>query len=65
MKQRMLSYRELKSEKGIQFTRRWIRTLEKQGKFPKRVKQGGRTVAWFETEIDGTIAEWDRLRQQG
>lgn len=35
-------------------SRAWIYALEKQGRFPKRVKIGGRTSAWVEAEV----AQW-------
>ena len=30
---------------------------EKQGRFPRRIKMGGTTVAWFMSEIEEWLAE--------
>jgi prophage regulatory protein len=46
---------ELKSVKGISFTRRHIDRLEANHKFPKRVRLGEHSVAWVESEIDAFI----------
>ena len=54
---RLLSYDELKSLKGIPFSRTHLWRLERDGKFPKRVPLGDNSIAWVEEEIDGYIAE--------
>jgi predicted DNA-binding transcriptional regulator AlpA len=55
---KLLSFPELKLLKGIPFTRRYLRTLEAKGKFPRRRRIGGRTVVWVETEIDSAVEDW-------
>jgi predicted DNA-binding transcriptional regulator AlpA len=57
---KLLSFPELKSLKGIPYTRRYLRTLEAKGKFPRRRRIGGRTVVWVEAEIDSAVATWVR-----
>ena len=54
---RVLIFPELKSEKGIPWSRVEIWRKEKAGKFPKRIKLGDRAIAWIESEIDGWLAE--------
>lgn len=49
---RLLSFDELKSEKGIRFSRVHIGRLVKAGLFPKPVKVGVRSIAWIDSEID-------------
>jgi prophage regulatory protein len=60
---RMLSFPDLKAEKGIRFTRQHIHRLVKQKRFPAPVKLGEQTNAWIETEVDkfleGCIAKRD------
>jgi len=53
MATKVLRYREL-AERGIGFTRKHLRDLEAEGKFPVRVALGANSVAWREHEID----EW-------
>ncbi len=53
---RILTYPELKSLKGIPYSRQYLAVLEKAEKFPRRVSLGigkGR-IGWIEAEID----EW-------
>jgi prophage regulatory protein len=50
---RLLTFNELKTLKGISYTRQHIERLEKANKFPQRIKIGAR-VYWYEHEID----EW-------
>lgn len=52
MSNRFLRFPQLKTEKGIPWTRIHIDRLEKTGSFPQRVKLGPATVAWSEDEID-------------
>jgi prophage regulatory protein len=57
---RLLSYKELKSAKGIPYSRTEIRRKERAGAFPLHVNLGGgkngACIAWIESEIDGWIA---------
>ncbi len=54
---RMLSFPQLRAEKGIRFSRMHVDRLEKAGQFPKRVRIGGNTVCWIEAEIDEWLAK--------
>ena len=54
-RKRVLSYDDLKKEKGIRFSRQWILALIKQGKFPRSVKIGEASIGLIETEIDDWI----------
>jgi predicted DNA-binding transcriptional regulator AlpA len=49
---RALVYNQLKAEKGIPWTRQYIRRLEKAGRFPHHFNIGPNTIAWFECSID-------------
>jgi prophage regulatory protein len=53
---KLLWYRDLKATRGINFSRRYLYTLEKQNKFPRRVPVGDHRVAWVESEIDDFLA---------
>jgi predicted DNA-binding transcriptional regulator AlpA len=55
--QKLLRFDELKSVKGIPFTRRHIARLEDNGDFPVRVKIGQHCVGWVDSEIDAHLAE--------
>jgi prophage regulatory protein len=48
----MLSLAELKTAKGIKFSRQHLHRLIASGKFPRPVKLGANTNAWPESEID-------------
>ena len=50
---RWLTYDELKTLKGISYSRIHLKRLEDAEKFPKRIKSGGRRY-WWEHQID----EW-------
>ena len=50
---RWLTYDELKTLKGISYSRMQLKRLEDVGKFPKRIKSGARRY-WWEHEVD----EW-------
>jgi prophage regulatory protein len=49
---RVLSLLELKSVKGIKFSRQHLHRLVKAGKFPAPIKLGENTNGWVEREID-------------
>ena len=49
---RILSFNDLRTLKGVSFSREYIRRLERQGRFPKRVPVGSRAVGWIEDEVD-------------
>jgi predicted DNA-binding transcriptional regulator AlpA len=54
---KLIQFSELKSVKGIPFTRRHIDRLEENGEFPVRVKIGQHRVGWVESEIDAHMLE--------
>jgi prophage regulatory protein len=59
---KLLAYDDLKS-KGIPYSKIQLWRLEKDGRFPKRVRLGGGArYAWSEREIDNWIA--DRIRDR-
>jgi prophage regulatory protein len=39
----------------VGLTRRWIWQLEREGKFPKRVKVSLNRIGWLENEVDAWI----------
>jgi predicted DNA-binding transcriptional regulator AlpA len=57
MGHKLIQFCELKSVKGIPFTRRHIARLEDNGEFPQRVKIGQHRIGWVESEIDTHILE--------
>jgi prophage regulatory protein len=61
---RILSLSELKSKKGIPFSRQHVHRLVKLGRFPRPIKVGEATNGWLESEIDAwlvaKIAERDQ-----
>jgi predicted DNA-binding transcriptional regulator AlpA len=54
-KKRALVYSQLKAEKGIPWSRQYIRRLEKSGGFPLHIHIGPNTIGWFECEIDAWL----------
>jgi predicted DNA-binding transcriptional regulator AlpA len=54
---RVLIYRELKSRKGIPYTRVHLRRLMAADKFPKCFNLGENTIVWDEEEIDRHLAD--------
>ena len=62
---KLLSYDELKPEKGITYSKTQLWRLEKEGRFPRRVsltENPNGKHGWVESEID----EWikDRIAQR-
>ena len=51
---KLLSFPELKTVKGVPFSRQHVARLVAAGKFPAPVKLGEATNAWVEAELD----EW-------
>jgi prophage regulatory protein len=49
---KMISYPELKTLKGIPYSRVHVDRLEKAGQFPKRVHLSANCVAWRDDELD-------------
>jgi prophage regulatory protein len=54
---RILSFEDLRSEKGIPYSKVHLWRLERDRKFPKRVPLGQSRHGWVESEIDDWIAE--------
>ena len=54
---RILSFDDLRSEKGIPYSKVHLWRLERDGKFPKRVPLSESRHGWAESEIDDWIAE--------
>jgi prophage regulatory protein len=48
------------AERGVPFTRKHIRTLESEAKFPLRVQLGTNSVGWLASDIDAWIASRPR-----
>jgi predicted DNA-binding transcriptional regulator AlpA len=59
---RILSYGDLKTVKGIRFSRQWIVKLVAAGRFPKPIALGQQSVGFIESEIDAWIS--DRMRER-
>jgi len=49
---RILSFEELRTEKGIPYSKVHLWRLERDGKFPKRVPLGQSRHGWLDSEID-------------
>jgi prophage regulatory protein len=62
---KLLSFPELKSEKGIDYHRDYIRRLVKKGAFPQPVQVGDARIGWIEEEVDGWLEAKVRGRIQG
>jgi hypothetical protein len=56
MQKLIYRHRDLR-DRGIDYTQKHIRTLEAQGKFPKRFALGEHSVAWVAEEVDSWIHE--------
>jgi prophage regulatory protein len=54
---RLLSYDELRSQKGIPYSKVHLWRLEREGKFPRRVRLGESRHGWLESEIDDWVLE--------
>jgi len=54
---RALRYEQLAAEKGIRWSRQYIRRLERQGRFPQHFYCGPQSIAWLESEIDAWLDE--------
>lgn len=63
MTRKLLTYPQLREEKGIPYTAEHLARLEKAGRFPSKLKLSYRQVAWFEDEIDDWLAELAAKRQ--
>ena len=54
---RLLSYDELRSQMGIPYSKVHLWRLEREGKFPRRVRLGESRHGWLESEIDDWVLE--------
>jgi prophage regulatory protein len=65
---KLLSQRDLKPLKGIEYSETQIWRKERDGSFPKSIRIGTNRKAWLESEIDAWIkarvAERDAKTQQ-
>ena len=52
---RLLSYKDLKPQKGIPYSPEWIRELVNRGQFPRPVPLGEKRVGFVEAEIDAWL----------
>lgn len=53
---RLIPMSDLRSEKGIPYSRAHIYRLIEAGSFVKPIRCGGNRIAFLESEIDGWIA---------
>jgi prophage regulatory protein len=53
---RLLTFAQLKDEKGIPYVRRHIRDLVAAGKFPRPIELSVARIAWVESEVDDWLA---------
>jgi prophage regulatory protein len=49
---KFVCYADLKAKKGINYTRRHLRDLVRDGKFPQPVQLSEARIAWIEDEVD-------------
>jgi prophage regulatory protein len=61
---RLLAYNDLKSLKGIGYSRAHLWRLVKAGSFPRPTKIGGGRNAWVEPEVDAYIKARITARDQ-
>jgi predicted DNA-binding transcriptional regulator AlpA len=65
---RLLSFHELKTLKGIKFSRVWLNKLIKRKKFPRPVTPGAggafSSKAWFEDEVDAWLNDLAAARDE-
>jgi prophage regulatory protein len=52
---KLLTYAQLESEKGVAYTRRHLRDLCRDGKFPRPVELSEARIAWVEHEVDAWV----------
>jgi predicted DNA-binding transcriptional regulator AlpA len=52
---KLLTKLELRTLKGIDYSRQHLWALERQDKFPRRVTLGPRSIYWDEDEIDAYL----------
>jgi prophage regulatory protein len=57
MHMRIIDYDNLKPVKGISYSKVQLWRLERQKRFPKRIRVGPQRYGWIESEIDQWITE--------
>jgi prophage regulatory protein len=63
MKMKLLSYNDLKPQRGIDYTRDHLRAKVKAGEFPAPISLSEGRIAWIEQEIDAWIEQRAALRK--
>jgi prophage regulatory protein len=53
---KLISFAELTTTRGITFSRRHLKRLEDERKFPRRVVLGENKIGWVATEVDEWLA---------
>jgi prophage regulatory protein len=53
---KLISFTELTTTRGITFSRRHLKRLEDERKFPRRVVLGENKIGWVATEVDEWLA---------
>jgi len=61
---RLIDYPNLKTLKGVSYSKVQLWRLERQGKFPKRITVGPQRYAWIESELDKWIESRIRARDE-
>ncbi len=61
---KLLSYDDLRSERGVTYSKVHLWRLEREGKFPKRVTLGARRYGWCDSEIDAWLESRMASRQE-
>jgi predicted DNA-binding transcriptional regulator AlpA len=62
---RLLSFKQLRTDKGIPFSKVWIWRLIQAGKFPRPIKfSAGGHNCWFEHEVDEYLENLRRARDE-
>jgi predicted DNA-binding transcriptional regulator AlpA len=49
---KVLSFPDLKAQKGIRYSRQWINHLVNEGRFPRPINLGPNYRGWLDHEID-------------
>ncbi len=58
---KLIGFSDLRTEKGIGYSRDHLRRMVKQGRFPKPIPLSAARIAWRESDIDGWIDERSRM----
>ena len=59
---KLIEFRQLKPEKGINYNKDWLRIKWRRGEFPAPVHLSSLHVAWVESEVDAWLV--DRLAER-